>query len=379
MEVRGVVLSAAIAAALLVTAASAVSASADPGAAAPGSVIAVGALTDGGHPAGAAVERRITYWSTGPQDQPVRTTGRVFLPAGSPPPGGWPIISWHHGTVGLAATCAPSTSNSDSGDEDFLSWWLTHGYAVVATDYAFYGDPGVAAYLDGHSEAHNAIDIVRAARAAEPSLSNSWLAAGHSQGGHAVLFTAALAPVYAPELDYRGAIALAPANHLTEQFAVLGNPATPTPPELLPQADMLAKILRGLSVARPEFDPGPYLTPHGAQYVADNGRLCPAELFQKYHGITFAQLLAAPVATGDFPATAAPVLDIPLTGYQRPVFIGQGLADTLVQPNLTDATVAQLRVNNQPVTYRTYPATHLTIPTAAAADALGFADSQLGR
>ena len=53
----------------------------------------------------------------------------------------------------------------------YLTNWLSQGYAIVATDYVGLGTPGIHAYLDGPSAAHSVIDMVRAARAVEPSLS----------------------------------------------------------------------------------------------------------------------------------------------------------------------------------------------------------------
>ena len=40
------------------------------------------------------------------------STGTVFLPKGRMPRGGWPVISWAHGTVGLGDGCAPSRVGS---------------------------------------------------------------------------------------------------------------------------------------------------------------------------------------------------------------------------------------------------------------------------
>ena len=44
------------------------------------------------------------------------------------------------------------------------------------------------------------LDAVRAARKLEPRLSKRFVIAGHSQGGHAALFAASLAPSWTPEL-----------------------------------------------------------------------------------------------------------------------------------------------------------------------------------
>lgn len=56
----------------------------------------------------AAQGTRILYTSTSGLDQKskVEVSGAVFLPKGDPPQGGWPLVSWSHGTVGIADRCA---------------------------------------------------------------------------------------------------------------------------------------------------------------------------------------------------------------------------------------------------------------------------------
>ncbi len=73
----------------------------------------------------------------------------VFVPQGTPPEGGWPVLSWAHGTVGLGDACAPSRNPRSQRDANYLGHWLSQGYAVVATDYIGLGTPGVHPYLQG--------------------------------------------------------------------------------------------------------------------------------------------------------------------------------------------------------------------------------------
>ena len=171
----------------------------------PGTVTAATSLPHSFWIPGAANASKLTYWSTGPLNRPALSTGALFLPPGDPPEGGWPVISWAHGTVGISDQCAPTVTGTVGSP--YLTNWLSQGYAIVATDYVGLGTPGIHAYLDGPSAAHSVIDMVRAARAVEPSLSPRWLALGQSQGGQAAMVTAAIATRYAPELDYRGAVA----------------------------------------------------------------------------------------------------------------------------------------------------------------------------
>ncbi|MFD6350995.1 hypothetical protein [Nocardia tengchongensis] len=72
-----------------------------------GSLITTTAQPDGWHQlwGGAAVE----YWTTRSTGEPVRASGALFVPAGQPPAGGWPIMAWDHGTTGLGPRCGCQT------------------------------------------------------------------------------------------------------------------------------------------------------------------------------------------------------------------------------------------------------------------------------
>ena len=39
-------------------------------------------------------------------------TGMVAVPNGTAPAGGWPVVTWGHGTNGMADVCAPSLQGS---------------------------------------------------------------------------------------------------------------------------------------------------------------------------------------------------------------------------------------------------------------------------
>src|SRR5438067_333714 len=48
----------------------------------------------------AGIQKRILYTSTDGVDgtSPVIVSGAVFIPKGTPPASGWPIVAWAHGT-----------------------------------------------------------------------------------------------------------------------------------------------------------------------------------------------------------------------------------------------------------------------------------------
>ncbi|MEU4842462.1 lipase family protein [Nocardia testacea] len=280
-------------------------------------------------------------------------------------------MSWEHATTGLGDSCAPSMVGSDSGSRTDQSHWLGQGYAIAATDYIGLGTDGVHSYLDGQAEAHAGIDMVRAARSVIPTISPRWVAIGQSQGGQAALFTAALATHYAPELDYRGAVATAPATNISDMLSLL----TPQTADLgIPHVVMYASfVLRGLAASRPGLDVDSYLTPLGKQLVHEAENLCAYPMVGRAKGITIGQMLSRPLAEGDLLEVAAPIVDAPVSGYDRPLFIGNGTADTDVPPPLTTRLVADLTLRGMKFDYRSYPGIdHLGAPAAALPDSTSF-------
>ena len=172
----------------------------------------------GGAPANAKAFR-IVYRSTGLKGEPIAVSATVIYPADPPPKEGRDIIAWAHYTTGVAERCAPTLLPNLSGTIAGLEQMLSRGYVVVATDYAGLGLPGVHAYLVGISEARSVLDSVRAARNLSGAhATNKFAVWGHSQGGHAALFTGELAPKYAPELKLVGIAVAAPATDLVELF-----------------------------------------------------------------------------------------------------------------------------------------------------------------
>jgi hypothetical protein len=129
----------------------------------------------------------ILYRSTGVQGKPVAVSGLVHIPKGKPPRGGWPIVTWAHGTTGLGDQCAPSRNPGEGAMhaltayiEPLLDRFLDAGIAVVRTDHEGLGTKGVHPYLVGRSEGRSVLDIVRAARQAHDSLGRRVVVAGHS-------------------------------------------------------------------------------------------------------------------------------------------------------------------------------------------------------
>jgi acetyl esterase/lipase len=171
-----------------------------------------------------AATYRVLYTSTGYDGEPTAVSGLILVPDRAPPDGGREVVAYTHGKTGVASNCAPSLVTSPEQQPVLVEGGpelLAAGYVVAATDYQGLGTPGPHPYLVGDSEAMNALDSVRAARnLSEADASDDFVVWGHSQGGHASLFTGQLADSYAPELQLAGVVAGAPVPNLEELFAV---------------------------------------------------------------------------------------------------------------------------------------------------------------
>ena len=203
----------------------------------------------------AAACELVIYQSTRVSDgAPIAVSGIVAIPQGNPPTGGWPVVSWSHGTVGVADRGAPSLDSeelADIGDptdppmtvhrkinaapHGLLNEFLNRGWAVVMTDYEGLGTRGPHPYLFGTSEARGVLDIVRAARAlhnrdtatGQETISRRFVIVGHSQGGQAALFAAHLAPTWTAELTLLAVAAIAPASAQERLLMLSLLPAAP--------------------------------------------------------------------------------------------------------------------------------------------------------
>ncbi len=152
---------------------------------------------------------RVMYTSESVLNKRVAVTGLVIVPDTPPPAGGYPVVSWGHGTNGMAETCAPSLDASQAVPE--TNGLLDQGWEVTASDYQGEGTPGLLPYIVGVSAARNTIDIVRAARHLTAAhASDDYVVWGHSEGGQTALFALHIGTTYAPDLHLKGVVAGAP-------------------------------------------------------------------------------------------------------------------------------------------------------------------------
>ena len=152
---------------------------------------------------------RVMYVSTTVHDEPVPVTGIIVVPKGDPPAGGWPVVTWGHGTNGMADICAPSLSPEN--DAQLANMLLDQGWLVTSSDYQGEGSPDLHPYIAGEVAARNVIDIVRAAAdVPDAHAGKNYVAWGHSQGGQTAMYTLKSGPAYAKDLDLKGVVAGAP-------------------------------------------------------------------------------------------------------------------------------------------------------------------------
>lgn len=315
-------------------------------------------------PSGAARAVKVLYTTRDQNGRPARSTGVVYYPRGAAPAGGWKVVSWAHGTSGITAKCAPSSTTGARQDkmQPNIAGALARGYVVTASDYIGLGGGGVAEYLGGRSAAYNVIDMVRAARSIDPTIGKRWVSLGHSQGGHAALWAARTAPHYAPELPMLGTVALAPASQISEITPLFQYPGTPSLGAFNAMSGFGLYIVSGLNHARPDLGALNYLSPTGHKWLATAKATCVFELAAMIRSVAPGALWAK--ATSSSPAFMAALREyagIPPTGFTRPVRLQQGLTDNIVLPFTTMQLEGQLRGAGAAVSLGLYPGDHMAV------------------
>lgn len=302
------------------------------------------------------------------------STAAMLVPQGRPPAGGWKVMAFAHGTVGLADDCTPSALPWYTEGAAYLGRWLREGYALVITDYQGLGTPGLHSYLNAAVEADSVANSVLAAHQIDVKLARQWVALGHSQGGQASL----AAGRYAAELtagsplDYRGTVALAPGVNV-EDIALTIDPNVPMP---LPQgivsyAVMLTAALRD---AYPQLNMNSYLTPLGRGLTDRAETVCGLQLWDDVAGVQPRDLYTRALRDipGFMPALREHV-EVPTTGYSDPVLIAQGALDTDVPATMVAQFAAEMQAAGEPVETKVYPlADHRNLLEYSLADVRAF-------
>ena len=290
-------------------------------------------------PAGGTVQR-ILYSTTDAVGVRSVASALVISPV-DPPPGAHPVISWNWGTTGVARGCAPSLLDATATRWAIpaVEQALARGWVIVASDYTGRGADGRFPYLIGEGEARSSLDAIRAARDLEGlRLSSDVVVWGHSQGGHAALFTEPVAAEYAPELRILGTAALSPladplamARELTRRDAS-AELSIMVSWVLVPYAEMYPDVnvedyvaTSGRAIVREMTqrclsEPGLFVSAITSLGVSADEPLYPANLT----GGALGRRLAQNAATGP---------------WESPLLIGWSLQDEVIPPVLTQRFV----------------------------------------
>jgi acetyl esterase/lipase len=265
-------------------------------------------------------------------------SGVVIVPAEPPSKTGRPIIAWAHPTTGLVPACAPSLARVFFESIPGLHEMLQQGYIVAATDYPDLGTSGPHPYLVGLSEGRAVLDSVRAARSMTGS-GSAFAVWGHSQGGHAALYTGILAADYAPELKLVGVAAAAPATDLGALLAddrgTMGG-TNVTAMTLWSWSQIYGAPLAGL------------ITPQGMSAMGALAGKCIERYFDVFTRRGPSKALARSFLKVDNISDVEPWRSLLRTNTPGtlpatvPLFLAQGTDDTLVLPTITQGYMQEL-------------------------------------
>jgi acetyl esterase/lipase len=313
---------------------------------------------------------RVLYHSRSLEGDDIAVSGFIMRPPGDPPPGGFPVLAFGHGTTGTADECAPSAN--DPTDHPLVQPLLDAGYVIAATDYEGLGTPGLHPYLVGQSEGRGILDAARAAGGLDDVDAGSDVVVwGHSQGGHAALFAGEIAPAYAPDLAVAGVVAFAPVGDLA-----LIAPVVFRSPNLFGFGFM---ALGTWPAAYPDLDTSALFGPAAVDRLPLLDEVCAGAVFDSFDGIDLDQL----VLSAD-PLQAPPFSDllaentIGVRPYGSiPVLIAHGDGDELIPIGLSENLSAALCAGGASAEFRSYEATHGSVPTVAGLDALAWSADRL--
>ncbi len=305
--------------------------------------------------ANAAYQARILYTSTdgATGTGTVAVSGAVFVPKGRAPQGGWPIIAWAHGTVGIADICAPSWAGRSYRDVQYLNTWLAQGYAIVATDYQGLGTPGPHLYQQTRPAAYSVLDSVRALLSVPVGFANKVVVVGQSQGGGVAFATTGLAPTYAPDVNLLGTVATGMPNLTLKGFAA---PPTTDPNVVDPPLAYTYYLILMAEQVQPGLDAAQVFTPLALPLLEQARTSCVAALESDVTllGLTDAiTLVPGGVARALTPIAQS--ITYPTLKFRTPLFTGTGGKDVDVPTAGQLALVADTCAAGSVVEQHFYP------------------------
>lgn len=295
--------------------------------------------------------------------------GSVFVPPHDGA-GTHPVLGWAHCTVGLNSRCAPSEVGLIPEERAHLTGWLREGFVVAATDYEGLGNPEPHPYLNGEAIADDIVDSVRAAHQLGLPVDDRTVVAGFSQGGHGALYTAVMLTSYAPELDFRGTVALAPPVRLIDFIRqVTGRGEDPV-------HSLMPTVLAGLRVSHPDFDFTGILTDAGMRLLELALTDTLGEVDRVAGTMTNDSAGFTDIAERPEIRVLLGYAEPPTTLYDRPLFVGAGEIDPILTGARGRSFAAAMTLAGNTVDFHEYPGmghTDLLAPAAAEAARWGRA------
>jgi pimeloyl-ACP methyl ester carboxylesterase len=171
-------------------------------------------------------------------------------------------------------------------------------------------------------------------------LASETLIWGHSQGGHAALWSAQIAPSYAPELDIRGTAALSPASNVL----ALAEDITPKGPLA---GVLMSFVLSAYDRLYDDVRLADYVPTSARRIVREVAARCPSTSAAGPRPDSIVSLLSLIAASRDQPLfdidfSAGPLADrlaenIPVGTFTQPLLIAHGASDDVVAPSIQDA------------------------------------------
>ncbi|KAB8077657.1 Alpha/Beta hydrolase protein [Aspergillus leporis] len=322
---------------------------------------------------------RFQYTSRDPNGSLVPATGFIGIPYTTfRKDKKYPVIAYAHGTIGVFAGCAPSTTPTLY---DYTSWSLLmgKGYAIVAPDYAGLGNNYTPhKYLSFPAHANDLYYSMIAARKVFPGLfTNEWMSVGHSQGGGAVwkLSESKMLQTGAAG-KYIGTVALAPASKIYDMTLLGIEKLTQTPDYA--SYDILYETLWlpfAIERAIPNMDRAPFAeTLQNRTKIATIAQACNYAIMSLAYGLEPSALFTPAILNNtDFQKWQDMVA--PANGGKagEPMMVIQGLNDTAVLPQITIKSYRDTCRYGNEAHLRLYPGMdHSDVLTASSPEWLAF-------
>ena len=318
---------------------------------------------------------RILYLTRTATGSSVLGSGYVAVPSQGAPSGGYPVISWAHGSTGMAQACAPSlfATTLPGGLRHlilapYLATLVDQGYLVTAADYPGLGTPGTLGYYSGPAEGYAVLDAIRAAQGvAGWHASHTAVILGHSQGGHAALFAGQLAAGYTPEQRIVGVVAASPVTWLTGIASAASTSSAPVNSDVLLAVVSWARTYPGLPLDK-------LLTPTAIANIGQLTSMCDDAVTNAYLHTPSSAVFLPAAATNPVLVALGQANTPGALPTAAPILIVQGTADNEVNISDTTRFVKHL-CTTQPdrLTYTTFHgATHDGVLTAARTNILNW-------